>query len=331
MLAAMGEAAQAPGGFGFREGDHVKKLERDASALLGKEDSIWFPTCTMANLAAVLLHTSVEGAVVAQGDTHVATTERGSIAEIARRALICLSPSNGPVAPEVFSATLSNNPSVELIVLEDTHNRSGGLPLPIGYAKQVGAVAAKHDVKLHLDGARIFNSAVSHGVEPAALCEAAETVSISLNKGLGAPNGAMLAGPHDLMERASILRQQLGGGVRPLNMMAAAGLAALQQWRDLSRDHQVAKRIAKALDGIPHCTVDLDQVQTNIILVRLDLDRAATAAFDMALERHGIRALDFDVSCIRLCIHRGILEDAVPRISAAFLNAALEMDWPVSE
>jgi threonine aldolase len=164
-------------------------------------------------------------------------------------------------------------------------------------------------------------------VDPAALCEAAETVSISLNKGLGAPNGAMLAGPPELMERASILRQQLGGGVRPLNLMAAGGLMALQRWRDLSRDHQLAKRIAKELIGIPHCVVDLDQVQTNIILVRFELDRVATIAFAAVLERYGIRVLDFDAGCIRLCVHCGILEDAVPRIAEAFQNAANEMDW----
>jgi threonine aldolase len=331
MLAAMHEAAQAPCGFGFREGVYVKKLERDTSTILGKEDAIWLPTCTMANLVAVLLQTNPDGGVVAQGDTHIATTERGSIVDIAKRTLICLPPCNGLVAPEVFSATLSKNDSIQLIVLEDTHNRSGGLPLPIGYGNQIGAAAAEHGVKLHLDGARIFNSAVSHGVDPAVLCEATETVSISLNKGLGAPNGAMLAGPQKLIERASILRQQLGGGVRPMNLMAAAGITALQRWRDLSRDHQLAKRIAKELIGIPHCVVDLNQVQTNIILVRLELDRVATTAFAADLKRYGIGALDFDAGCIRLCVHCGILEDAVPRIAAAFLNVAKGMDWRDSQ
>ena len=326
MLAAMQDAARQPSGFDFREGAYVQQLEQETAVLLGKEDAIWFPTCTMANLVAVLLQTGLDGAVVTQADNHVATTERDSITDIARRKVIGLSPTDGLVAPKAFADAIFSDSAIELVVLENTHNRSGGLPLPAGYAKQIGVLAAEKSIKLHLDGSRLFNAAIAQNVDPASLCEEAETVSISLNKGLGAPNGAMLAGPAQLMERAGTLRRQLGGGVRPLNMMAAAGLVALQQWRGLSRDHHVARRMATALVGVPGYAVDLDQVQTNIILVRLDLDCAGTTAFVAALAQRGVRALDFGAGCIRFCVHCGIAENAVPRVAEAFMDVVRAMD-----
>tara|TARA_R110000782_G_scaffold269103_2_gene366588 strand:- start:864 stop:1958 length:1095 start_codon:yes stop_codon:yes gene_type:complete len=327
ILDAISRSACSEAAFGFKEDQYACGLEAEAALLLGKEDSLWFPTCTMANMAAVLLQTSASGSIVTDSESHLATTERDGIEGIAKRRITAVSGNAGVVPTGRLSEILSQDKTHELVTIEDTHNRAGGIPLPLGYCESVGEITRSYSVKLHLDGARLFNAAVAHGVAPAELCVGANTVSISLNKGLGAPNGALLAGPTILVERAVCLRQQLGGGMRPLNMMAAAGRAALNQWKDVAFDHVLALQIAEVLAGIPNCNVDHDQVQTNIILVRLPLDSDATSQFLLRLKAAGVLALAIAEGCIRLCVHRGLAGLDVQRIADTFADVVRATPW----
>jgi len=330
MLQAMADAALAPTAFGFREGDAIRALEGEAARLLGKEDALWFPTCSMANLAAILLQTTTGGALVAPHDSHVATTERAGVEAIARRTLVAPPPAGeGQIDPNGLAELLAANPAVGVVVLEDTHNRSGGVPLPPGRAREIAEVCRARGQRLHLDGARLFNSAVAQGVAPADLAAPADSVAISLNKGLGAPNGAVLAGSRMLIEGADTVRQQLGGGMRPLAILAAAGVMALRRWPELEADHLLAARLGAELADLGGCAVD--PVRTNIVLARLPLIGADTVEFVHSLARRGVLAMAFGVGCVRLCVNGGVAGDAVPAVVAAFREAIEEMGRPPRE
>lgn len=324
MLVAMAEAAAAPMGFGLREDAAQVALERRAADLLGMEDALLFPTCTMANLVAILLHVRRGQSLVTAADSHVATSEAGGLAGIGE-ALLQPMPANDGVIPiadldhELNRAVDAQRSPAALIVLEDTHNRSGGQPLPAGYLGQVADLARYHGVAVHLDGARLFNAAIATGRSPAELAAGATTVAVSLNKGLGAPNGAMLAGTRDVVAAAVAWRQQLGGGIRPSGLLAAAGLVALDRLADLAHDHAIARELAVALAAIRGCSVDPERVRTNIVMI--DLPDPTADAVLASLSADGVLAIAMTPRRIRLCTHRGIPRSAVAIIAQAFRRA----------
>jgi threonine aldolase len=222
-------------------------------------------------------------------------------------------------------------PPVRLVALETTHNRSGGLPLPMAHIEQVGALARAAGAGLHIDGARFFNAATALGLSPAEMAGPATTVSLSLNKGLCAPNGALLVGSRDIIAKALVIRQRLGGGLRPAGSMAAAGLVALKTMLpQLQHDHDTARELAAALrtlgfDGGPQ------SCGTNIVLVETGLDAPAQQRFLAALASAGTLAIAFGPGRIRLCLHRGIDAAAIPPIATAFASARDALGQPQPE
>lgn len=161
-------------------------------------------------------------------------------------------------------------PRTKLIALENTHNTCGGRVLPLPYIRQVEQFAKDNQLKLHVDGARLANASVATGVPMAELVKGADTVSLCLSKGLGAPVGTILAGPEEFIERAKRLRKSLGGGMRQSGLLAAAGLFALEeQFERLAEDHANAKALAQGLSEIPDVLVNTDDVETNILFFRL--------------------------------------------------------------
>lgn len=172
-----------------------------------------------------------------------------------------------------------HHPRTRLIALENTHNNCGGRVLPLAYIREVEAFAKAHDLKLHVDGARLANASVASGVPMAELVQGADSVSLCLSKGLGAPVGSVLAGSEAFIARAKRLRKSLGGGMRQAGVIAAAGLFALEhQFDRLADDHANAKALAHGLADIPGVTVDAASIETNIVFFSLD----ATAKLDAA-------------------------------------------------
>jgi len=326
MQAAMAAAAAAPAHFGLREDPRQQALERRAADLLGMEDALLFPTCTMANEVALMLLTTPGDLVLAPPRPHVVTSEAGAPAALAGVAVVELS-GDGACPPaaawhEAAGAVHDElKPRVAALVLENTHNRSGGLPVDVAGTQGVIAVARAKGLRAHLDGSRLFNAAVACRVTPGALCEGFDTVAISLNKGLGAPLGAMLAGSSALIARAIVLRQRLGGGIRPTGIVSAAGLVALDDWAHLSDDHDRARSLALGLAGLRGVRVDIDAVRTNIVVATITVDDAPAGNACARLASHGVLALPFGTGRLRLVTYRGIGDDDIARAVAAFRAA----------
>lgn len=336
MLDALTAAAAAPMGFGLREDSAQRELEARGASLLGFEDALLFPTCTMANLVAVLLQVGRGERLLLEADSHMALSEAGGAASIAGAVLWPLPGRHGAIPLELIAGQLeiaadAQRPRVALVAVENTHNRAGGVPLPLGHVAELAALAGRHGAVLHVDGSRLFNAAVADGVAPAALVAGAGTVSVSLNKGLAAPNGALLAGSGALIGRAVALRQQLGGGIRPAGMLAAAGLAALDRIGELAADHALARQIAEQLALLPICRIDPRGVRTNIVMVDLPLDAEGTAALVKALAVFGILVIAMAPGRVRLCTHRGVPADAPARVAAAFDSATRALAGQVSK
>ncbi len=327
VLKAMEESTAYPSAFGWREGEQLQKLEKRLATLLGKEDSLFFPTCTMANLAAIMLQATRGDTVLAESESHIATTERTGLASVAGITVHGLAGRAGVMGldameEEISTRLTSQRQGIDLIALENTHNRAGGMPLPLNYVKDIAVLAYRYKALVHLDGSRLFNAAIAGNVELVQLADGADTVAVSLNKGLGAPYGAILAGSAELVQRAVILRQQLGGGMRPLGMLAAAADIALDRMNDLAGDHSLARKIAEIIADISGYEVDVEMTLTNIVMVKLSLDLAATEIFAKRMAAHGILVMVMGEGRIRLCVHRGLTEGMLGQIEQAFRSVA---------
>lgn len=331
MLEAMVAAAAEPDGFGLRENRQQRALEARAAQMLGKQDALLFPTCTMANLAAVMAQVRPGDAVVGPADCHCLMSEAGGIAAVAGALVQPVDCEAGAMPLAELQALMDvqpdpQRPTTRLVLLETTHNRSGGTPLQLAHIDAVGEIAHSSEAALHIDGARFFNAAVALGIDAARMAAAADTVSLSLNKGLCAPNGAVLVGSREVIARALVLRQQLGGGIRPAGAVAAAGLVALETMLpQLRHDHDNAKALSRALRQLG-LRAGPEQNGTNIVLMDLKRSAAATDSFVDALTAAGVLALAFGPGRLRLCFHRGIESSDLPAIISAFEAACAATD-----
>ena len=206
------------------------------------------------------------------------------------------------------------HPGTALIVAENTHNLAGGTCLDPAYMKQLWELAKQHDIPVHLDGARVFNAAVALGLPTRDLTAGCDSVMIDLSKGLCAPYGSLLCGSTEFIARAVTMRHRVGGGVRQIGHMAAAGILALETMIDrLADDHANARRLAEAIHEVRPDILDLHLVQTNIIY--LDTNPLGIPAAELAakLAERGVRALVSDTHRVRLVTHRDVTADQIDR------------------
>jgi threonine aldolase len=300
----------------------LASLQRRVADLLGVEAALWTPTGCMANAIALMDHLQRGDRFLAPAGAHVLEAELGTSAWLAGGLPAPLPHSAGPGRPtpdDVTAAAGTAGPyfglRTRLLCLENTHNAAGGAVTPV--AEHRALVAAAHDAGLavHLDGARLWHAAVALGVEPAALTAGADTVSVCLSKGLGAPMGSVVAGSAAFVERAWRLRKMLGGGIRQGGVLGAAGHVALDGIDDLAADHANAALLAAGLAerGWPVSTPE-----TNIVLVTT----TGAAAVVAGLAEVGVRAVPFGPG-VRFVTHRDV--------SRADVESALERaaDLPV--
>lgn len=299
----------------------VNELEARASELLGKEAAVLVPSGTMANLAAVLAHTSRGDAVVLESESHIACAETGGIAAVAGCMPLTVRGRRGVVQPaDVESALLppdDHRPKATLLCVENTHNRGGGTVTPPGTMRDLRELCDRHGLRLHLDGARLFNAAVALELAPAELAAAADSACFCLSKGLGAPVGSLLLGTTDFVARARRMRKMLGGGMRQAGVLAAAGLVALEGWRDrLVEDHRRARELALRLVRLDGLHVEPEAVETNIVICDV---RAGIDARELA-EQLLLRGLSCPTSSpdrLRFVIHHQIGDREVDRLVAS--------------
>ncbi|HEY6073396.1 MAG TPA: low-specificity L-threonine aldolase [Anaerolineales bacterium] len=253
----------------------VNRLQEMAAHMLGKEASLFVPSGTMGNLLALLVHCQRGDEVIVGSKSHIYLNEAGGMAALGGIYPCPLeNRRDGTLAIDEIRASIRSkdvhHTITRLICLENTQNICGGVPLTAAYTRQVAELAREHGLKLHIDGARIFNSAVAQNVPVRDLVDPADSVMFCLSKGLGAPVGSMLVGSKAFIERARHLRKMLGGGMRQVGVLAAAGIVSLESMIErLEDDHARAVRLAEGLRGIPAIQVDEGSPATNMIFFNL--------------------------------------------------------------
>lgn len=255
----------------FGDDPTVHLLEEMAAAKMGKEAAVFVASGTMGNLVSLLTHCRRGEEVIVGDQSHIFRYEAGGSSALGGIAQFQIpNRPDGTLPLDQVEAAIRGNDQHEartkLIALENTHNRCGGAVLPIDYLKQVRALANNNNLKVHLDGARVFNASVALGVDVKAISRYADSVTFCLSKGLSAPVGSAICGSSEFIMQARRYRKMLGGGMRQAGVLAAAGIVALKTMIErLAEDHSNARRLAEGLADIPGVAIDLDRVQTNII------------------------------------------------------------------
>ena len=270
MIDAMIQAARSEPVFDIRADPFVQQLEVNAARILGKADALFCPTCMMANQIAINVFCRPGENFVTAADSHIVMTEAGAASALSGAVPRQVRAYDGVLQAEDIEKAIHpdciGRTRTALICLENTHVHSGGRVTSVPDMKDIRDVAGRASIPIHLDGSLVFNAAASLGVDVTLLTEAADSVAVSMNKGLGAPLGAMLAGEEQFIAEASKVRQMFGGGWRPCSIPAAAANVALETMIDrLGEDHRRARRLASALASSRLLDVDPDQVQTNIV------------------------------------------------------------------
>jgi threonine aldolase len=331
IKAAIMQAMDAQPEFELRAEPLQIELEQQVAQLLGKEDALLFPTCTMANEAALMVHCRPGDAAITEREAHVITSEAGAPGGLAGVMLLGLPGCRGlpdidAVERLVNAADSVSAPRIKAMLLENTHLRSGGSVLDFDRTRQLRTVTRQAGVATHLDGARLFNAAVASAKSLAELACVADSVALSLNKGLGAPFGAMLAGERSFIAEALRVRHRLGGGFRPTAVVSAAALAALRSFAHIGADHRRASELATTLGALPQWSVEPTRVDTNIVFVSHSRCNNAQMLVQV-LDEHGVKVLPFGEQAIRLVTHRGIDDDAVARTLEVF-RLITTSHWP---
>jgi len=255
----------------YGEDPSVNDLQRLAARITGKRDALFVPSGSMANLIALYIGCGRGNEVLAHEKGHILHYELNSAAAIAGVHGVPIKGERGILVPENLYKHLRPDiyymPRVTMIEIENTHNREGGSCYSLQDLKNLWDFARKYNLTIHMDGARVFNAAAATGVPVKRICSFADTVTFCLSKGLGAPVGSVLCGGKDFIEEARRVRKLLGGGMRQAGILAAAGIYALEHnISRLEEDHQNAGTIAKALAETYWAQIDLDRVETNIII-----------------------------------------------------------------
>ena len=316
MRRAMAEAGVGDDVYG--EDPTVNRLERRAAEIFGKEAALFVPTGCMGNLIAIKVWTHHGNEVICEERSHVNLYELASMSAIAgcmpravrgEDGILTWKQVETGIRPKIYYDS-----QTALICLENTVNMWGGTVYPTAQVEEISDHAHAMDLKVHLDGARIFNAATTLGENVAHMTRKVDSVMFCLSKGLGAPVGSMVAGNKAFVERARIYRKMFGGGMRQAGVIAAAGLIALEKSpARLHIDHENAKRLAEGIAQIPGLTVDPKRVRSNIVI--FDCTKTGKTAVEIcdALHPHGVWAQDTALYSVRVVTHCDVDRAGVER------------------
>jgi len=322
--------AQAPVGDDvYGEDPSINALQEMAAEMLGKEAALFVPSGTMGNLAAVLAHCGRGDEAILGKYSHTFLYEAGGISALGgvHSNQIPNQPDGTMDLEEIRRNIRPDDPhfpTTRLICLENTHNRCGGVALSQKYTQAVSEIAREYDLRMHIDGARIFNAAVVLGISPRELVAPADSVTFCLSKGLCAPVGSILCGSQEFIRRAHRVRKQLGGGMRQAGIIAAAGIVALESMVDrLVEDHRRAARLARGLSTIPGLTIDPGSPHTNMVFLNLEEATIPLTAIEVAerLNAQGVLVGVVAERRFRLVTHYWIDDEGIDRAVSAFKAA----------
>jgi threonine aldolase len=294
----------------FGDDPMVIQLEEVSAARLGKEAAVFVPSGTMGNVVGVAVNTRLGEELIADAESHVFLNEGAGAAVIAGVQIRPVTTSAGVMTPAQIEAAIRprddvHQPLTAAISFEDTHNFHGGVVWPLADLRAAYETARAHGLRVHLDGARIFNASIASGVDVADIAACADTVTFCISKGLACPAGSVFCGDAASVKQARRWRKRLGGGMRQAGVLAATGLIALDTMVDrLAEDHSNARTLAEGLAELPGVRCDLSRVQTN--LVYFDLEQMTGAAFEDECRKRGLLGGATGSHRVRFVTHYGI-------------------------
>ena len=306
MRRAMAEAEVGDDVYG--EDPTINRLEQRAAEIIGKEAAVFVPTGTMGNTIGVKLHTGHGQEVICEARAHVLNYELSMMAWfsgcVARPILADCGILRWEQIRREIRPVGPHWAPTGLIEIENTHNMAGGTVYPLDVIREIANGAHELGLKVHMDGARVFNAAEALGTSVREIVAPVDTVMFCLSKALGAPVGSMLAGTRADIERGRLYRKRLGGGMRQAGILAAAGLIALEEHpRLLRRDHENARFLAQALARIPGISIDARKVETNILIFDVSGTGLSTADFSARLKSQGVLANGINAREMRIVTH----------------------------
>ncbi len=295
----------------YREDPTVTRLEKAAAQLTGKEAALFVSSGSMGNLLSLYINGGRGNEILTYRNSHIMLHEVASPTVIAGVLPIGLDAPRGILDPKTIEAHIHpSDYTVSSISLIEIENTMDGTCYPLSTLKEIRKLADAHDLKVHMDGARLFNAVTALQVKPEEICRYADTVTFCLSKGLGAPVGSMLCGTEEFIQKALKIRKMLGGGMRQVGILAAAGIYALEHNIErLEEDHTHAKLIAQALNESGWAVVDLDQIETNIIFFTTIGITAAEAV--KRLSEHDILCFSTGSHEIRMVTHLDISDEDI--------------------
>jgi threonine aldolase len=309
----------------YGEDPSVNQLEFESARLLEKEAALFIPSGTMGNLTAVLTHCERGTEIILGNKAHIFLNEAGGAAALGGiHSHTIANQKDGTLTLEDIKHAIRwddiHHPQTRLICLENTHNMCGGVALTAEYTQAVGKIAREHQLKLHLDGARIFNAAAALDVRPAELVAPVDSVMFCLSKGLGAPLGSILCGEADFIRRARRIRKMLGGGMRQAGLVAAAGLFALENNLPLLKeDHRRAQALARGLAAVEGISLMVEIPASNMVYLNLDPELPYNAEqLKAKLKEKGILSGIEGERQIRLVTHLWITDQDIKDVIQGF-------------
>jgi threonine aldolase len=312
----------------YRDDPTVNRLEELAAHMLGKEAALFVPSGTMGNLIALLVHCHRGDEVIVGNQSHIYLNEAGGMAALGGiQACPIQNQSDGTLASADILASIRtedvHHPITRLICLENTQNVCGGVPLTPAYTRQVGELAHGHNLALHIDGARIFNASAAQNVSVKELVAPADSIMFCLSKGLAAPIGSLLVGTRKFIDRGRHLRKMLGGGMRQVGVVAAAGIISLEKMtKRLSDDHARARKLADGLRHINGLVVDANSPYTNMVYLNLSQNVSLDAhQITEKMKSFGVLVDPENARRFRLVTHYWIDDEAVEKTVSVFQRA----------
>jgi threonine aldolase len=305
----------------FGEDPTVNRLEEKVAQLFGFEAGLFVPSGTMSNQLSINVLTSAGDEVLIDEMGHVFNYESSAAAHLSSVQLRPLSGHRGKLSPELLQDTVRGandwDPDTKVVALENSTNKGGGCCYAEDELKAIQSFASEHQLKVHLDGARIWNASKATGTETEFYGTVADTMSVCFSKGLGAPVGSMMLACEADINQARRMRKMWGGGMRQVGMLAAAADHAIEEhWPLLQEDHRRARKLAEVIRQCSGLEIDLESVETNILIFDV-LDGSANSAIER-LEEEGIQLVPFGPDTLRATFHLQITDEDLKQVTEVF-------------
>jgi threonine aldolase len=303
----------------FNEDPTVNRLQEKVANLLGKEAALFVASGTMGNQTCIKAQTQPGDELICDYNSHIFNYEGGSPALLSGVQLHPLLGERGIITTEQIEAIIRPSdhhyPHSSIVALENTHNRGSGSIFPLQNMKSIYQLAQKHNLKVHLDGARLWHASAATNISMKEYCSYVDSVTVCLSKGLGAPIGSVVAGNSEFIDRVHRYRKLFGGGMRQVGIIAAAGIFAIDNHFDrLIDDHKRAKKLATELNKLPGITINPDSVETNLVIYKMDLKKHTPENWCKLMAEQEILMFPFGQDMVRMVTHLHITDNDIDKV-----------------